>query len=43
MELRCVHESPGPFGAGVADYALDPRYARLLWDAALALVRRAVR
>ena len=25
-------ESPGMFGTGVADYALEPRYAELLWD-----------
>jgi NAD(P)-dependent dehydrogenase (short-subunit alcohol dehydrogenase family) len=25
-------ESPGLFGTGVAEYALDPRYAELLWD-----------
>jgi NAD(P)-dependent dehydrogenase (short-subunit alcohol dehydrogenase family) len=27
-------ESPGMFGTGVADYALEPRYAELLWDVA---------
>jgi NAD(P)-dependent dehydrogenase (short-subunit alcohol dehydrogenase family) len=25
-------ESPGLFGTGVADYALEPRYAELLWE-----------
>jgi NAD(P)-dependent dehydrogenase (short-subunit alcohol dehydrogenase family) len=25
-------ESPGMFGTGVADYALEPRYAELLWE-----------
>jgi NAD(P)-dependent dehydrogenase (short-subunit alcohol dehydrogenase family) len=32
------HESPGLSGTGVADYALDARYARLLWDVASELV-----
>lgn len=31
-EAPVRHESPGVFGTGVADYALDPRYARLLWE-----------
>ena len=31
-------ESPGMFGTGVADYALEPRYAELLWDVATEMV-----
>lgn len=33
-------ESPGMFGTGVADYALEPRYAELLWDVATEMVTR---
>ncbi len=39
-EAPVRHESPGLFGTGVADYALDARYARLLWDVAAELVQR---
>jgi NAD(P)-dependent dehydrogenase (short-subunit alcohol dehydrogenase family) len=38
-EAPVRHESPGLFGTGVADYALDARYARLLWDVASELVQ----
>jgi hypothetical protein len=31
-------ESPGMFGTGVADYALEPRYAELLWEVSAQLV-----
>jgi hypothetical protein len=31
-------ESPGMFGTGVADYALEPRYAELLWEVSAELV-----
>lgn len=31
-------ESPGMFGTGVADYALEPRYAELLWDVATEII-----
>jgi len=31
-------ESPGMFGTGVAEYALEPRYAELLWDLATEMV-----
>jgi NAD(P)-dependent dehydrogenase (short-subunit alcohol dehydrogenase family) len=31
-------ETPGMFGTGVADYALEPRYAELLWDVATEMV-----
>ena len=33
-------ESSGMFGTGVADYALEPRYAELLWDVATEMVTR---
>ena len=32
-------ESPGMFGTGVADYALEPRYAELLWEVSTEMVR----
>jgi NAD(P)-dependent dehydrogenase (short-subunit alcohol dehydrogenase family) len=32
-------ESPGMFGTGVADYALEPRYAELLWEESTEMVR----
>jgi hypothetical protein len=32
-------ESPGMFGTGVADYALEPRYAELLWDVSTVILR----
>jgi NAD(P)-dependent dehydrogenase (short-subunit alcohol dehydrogenase family) len=32
-------KSPGMFGTGVADYALDPRYAELLWEVGTEMVR----
>jgi NAD(P)-dependent dehydrogenase (short-subunit alcohol dehydrogenase family) len=32
-------ESPGVFGTGVADYALEPRYAELLWEVSTEMVR----
>jgi NAD(P)-dependent dehydrogenase (short-subunit alcohol dehydrogenase family) len=38
-EAPLRHESPGLSGTGVADYALDARYARLLWDVASELVQ----
>jgi NAD(P)-dependent dehydrogenase (short-subunit alcohol dehydrogenase family) len=31
-------ESPGMFGTGVADYALEPRYAELLWEVSAEMV-----
>lgn len=31
-------ESPGMFGTGVADYALEPRYAELLWEVSAGMV-----
>ena len=31
-------ESPGMFGTGVADYALEPRYAELLWEVSTEMV-----
>ena len=31
-------ESPGMFGTGVADYALEPRYAGLLWEVSTEMV-----
>jgi NAD(P)-dependent dehydrogenase (short-subunit alcohol dehydrogenase family) len=31
-------ESPGLFGTGVADYALDQRYAQLLWEVATEMI-----
>jgi NAD(P)-dependent dehydrogenase (short-subunit alcohol dehydrogenase family) len=31
-------ESPGMFGTGVADYALEHRYAELLWDVATEMI-----
>ncbi len=31
-------ESPGIFGTGVADYALEPRYAELLWEVSIEMV-----
>jgi hypothetical protein len=34
-------ESPGLFGTGVADYALEPRYAELLWEVSAQMLRRA--
>ncbi|WP_099021515.1 SDR family NAD(P)-dependent oxidoreductase [Mycolicibacterium palauense] len=37
-EAAVRHESPGPFGTGVADYALDSRYAELLWETATEMV-----
>ena len=33
-------ESPGMFGTGVADYALEPRYAELLWEVSAEIVAR---
>jgi NAD(P)-dependent dehydrogenase (short-subunit alcohol dehydrogenase family) len=33
-EAEVRTESPGMFGTGVADYALEPRYAELLWEVA---------
>jgi len=38
-EAPVRHESPGLSGTGVADYALDARYARLLWDVTSELVQ----
>jgi NAD(P)-dependent dehydrogenase (short-subunit alcohol dehydrogenase family) len=38
-EAPIRHESPGMFGAGVANYALDPRYALLLWDVTTDMVQ----
>ena len=38
-EAPVRHESPGLSGTGVADYALDARYARLLRDVASELVQ----
>jgi NAD(P)-dependent dehydrogenase (short-subunit alcohol dehydrogenase family) len=38
QEAPVRHESPGMFGTGVADYALDSRYAQLLWDVATDMV-----
>jgi hypothetical protein len=32
-------ESPGMFGTGVADYALEPRYAELLWEVSTSMLR----
>jgi NAD(P)-dependent dehydrogenase (short-subunit alcohol dehydrogenase family) len=32
-------ESPGMFGTGIADYALEPRYAELLWEVSAEMVR----
>lgn len=34
------HESPGMFGTGVADFALEPRYSGLLWDIAGEMLER---
>ena len=34
-------ESPGLFGTGVADYAVEPRYAELLWEVSAELVSAA--
>jgi hypothetical protein len=31
-------ESPGMFGTGVADYALEPRYAELLWEVSTEMI-----
>jgi NAD(P)-dependent dehydrogenase (short-subunit alcohol dehydrogenase family) len=31
-------ERPGMFGTGVADYALEPRYAELLWEVSTQMV-----
>jgi len=31
-------ESPGMFGTGVADYALEPRYAELLWEVSAEMI-----
>jgi NAD(P)-dependent dehydrogenase (short-subunit alcohol dehydrogenase family) len=31
-------ESPGMFGTGVAEYALEPRYAELLWEVSAEMV-----
>jgi NAD(P)-dependent dehydrogenase (short-subunit alcohol dehydrogenase family) len=33
-------ESPGMFGTGVADFALEPRYSRLLWEIAAEMIER---
>jgi NAD(P)-dependent dehydrogenase (short-subunit alcohol dehydrogenase family) len=39
-EAQVRTESPGLFGTGVADYALDPRYAELLWEVATQMITR---
>lgn len=39
-EAQIRTESPGLFGTGVADYAVDPRYAGLLWEMAAEMVIR---
>ncbi len=37
-EAEVRTQSPGLFGTGVASYALDPRFAELLWDVATAML-----
>jgi len=37
-EAEIQTESPGMFGTGVADYALEHRYAELLWDMATEMI-----
>ena len=37
-EAEVRTESPGMFGTGVADYALEPRYAELLWEVSTEMV-----
>jgi len=39
-EAQIRTESPGLFGSGVADYALEPRYAELLWEVATEMIIR---
>jgi NAD(P)-dependent dehydrogenase (short-subunit alcohol dehydrogenase family) len=39
-EAEVRTQSPGRFGTGVASYALDPRFAELLWDVATAMLQR---
>jgi len=39
-EAPVRHESPGMFGTGVADCALDPRYAQLLWEIASEMLEK---
>jgi len=39
-EAGTLTESPGMFGTGVADYALEPRYAELLWEVSAEIVAR---
>jgi NAD(P)-dependent dehydrogenase (short-subunit alcohol dehydrogenase family) len=38
-EADTRRESPGMFGTGVADYALEPRYAELLWEVSAEMIR----
>jgi NAD(P)-dependent dehydrogenase (short-subunit alcohol dehydrogenase family) len=39
-EARVRTESSGLYGTGVADYAMDPRYAELLWEVATQMITR---
>jgi NAD(P)-dependent dehydrogenase (short-subunit alcohol dehydrogenase family) len=39
-EAQIRTDSPGLFGTGVADYAVEPRYAELLWEVASQMVIR---